>query len=76
MQEMGEGGIGCESGVQSLRTWVMVVLLAMEGKVCWNSVWIEGVPYFSMLHLKVSHSPQKRARLKASHPQIQCTIFS
>ena len=75
MEEMGEGGIEYESGVQSLRTWVMVVLLAREGKVCWNCVWIEGMFYFSMLHLKTSHPP-RRGQDCRQVIQIQSMIFS
>lgn len=59
MRVVGEGGIGCESGVQSLSTWVRVAFLATEGKVCRNCVWIEGVLYFSMSHLKMSPPPEE-----------------
>ena len=49
---MGVAGIECESKVQSLGTWVMVVLLAVEVKVWRSCVWTEGEFYFSMLHLR------------------------
>lgn len=57
MGKMGEEGIGCESRVQSLSTWVMVLFLAVKGKVCWSCVWVEGVFYFSLVHLKMSFPP-------------------
>lgn len=56
---MGEAGIECEFKVQSLGTWAMVVLLAVEGKVWWSCVWTVGDFYFSMLHLKMSFPPEE-----------------
>ena len=51
---MGEAGIECESEVQGLGTWVMVVLLAAEGRVWRSCVWTEGEFCFSLLHLRMS----------------------
>lgn len=75
MGTMGEGGTECDSKVQSLGTWAMAVLLAAEGKVRGSYAWMEGEFYLSMLHWKRSHSPEKRARMKASHAYTECNFF-
>lgn len=68
-----------ELGV-SLRftTWVLQwwwCSLAVEGGVWWSCVSMEGECYFSMWHLKVSHSLQNRARLKAGHASHRVQLF-